>query len=270
MAQTGFIDCDLTDPTRVIDIHPEPILPLGNPGTFDKFGLMGSCAIRRDGDVFLYYSGASRHVTVPYLNAVGLAISGDDGRTFRRYADGPVVERRAFEPYSAMSPWVIRDGGSWHMWYGSGLRWKKGPEKYEPIYVIRHATSDDGIRWEQTGAEVVPQAHPEEAQTRPSVLKIGDTWHMWFCSRDSVDFRGGRGSYRVCYARSKNLQTWDRDDAKAGILPGKPGEWDSEMIAYPCVFQQGDKLAMFYNGNGFGAAGFGYAVSPANDWDIPA
>jgi hypothetical protein len=31
------------------------------------------------------------------------------------------------------------------------------------------------------------------------------------------------------------------------------------MIAYPCVVRVGEKILMFYAGNGFGRDGFGYA-----------
>lgn len=31
------------------------------------------------------------------------------------------------------------------------------------------------------------------------------------------------------------------------------------MQAYPCVVQHGAELFAFYNGNGFGQAGFGFA-----------
>ena len=37
--------------------------------------------------------------------------------------------------------------------------------------------------------------------------------------------------------------------------------WDSEMLAYPCVYKFDDKLYMFYNGNQYGMTGIGLAVS---------
>jgi len=35
--------------------------------------------------------------------------------------------------------------------------------------------------------------------------------------------------------------------------------WDSEMLAYPFFYKHNEKVYMFYNGNGFGKSGFGYA-----------
>jgi hypothetical protein len=36
-------------------------------------------------------------------------------------------------------------------------------------------------------------------------------------------------------------------------------DFDSWMQAYPCVLTDGDDLVMFYNGDGFGVGGFGWA-----------
>ena len=52
---------------------------------------------------------------------------------------------------------------------------------------------------------------------------------------------------------------WTRKDGEAGIEVSLEG-WDSEMISYPFVFNNGEDLIMLYNGNGFGKTGFGYAV----------
>jgi hypothetical protein len=88
------------------------------------------------------------------------------------------------------------------------------------------------------------------------------TYHMWFCHRGIEDFRDGRNSYRIGYATSADLTVWHRDDTSAGIGVSSDG-WDAAMIAYPYVFPVGDHVWMLYNGNGFGASGFGYAVLEA-------
>jgi hypothetical protein len=46
-------------------------------------------------------------------------------------------------------------------------------------------------------------------------------------------------------------------------LPPSPEGWDSVMCAYPSVVDAGGKRLMFYNGNGFGQSGIGYAVLEA-------
>ena len=41
---------------------------------------------------------------------------------------------------------------------------------------------------------------------------------------------------------------------------GKNGDWDSEMIEYPCVFNHNNIKFMLYNGNNYGENGIGYAI----------
>ena len=47
--------------------------------------------------------------------------------------------------------------------------------------------------------------------------------------------------------------------AAAGITTSETG-WDSTMICYPFVVTVDDRTLLFYNGNGFGQTGIGYAV----------
>jgi hypothetical protein len=82
---------------------------------------------------------------------------------------------------------------------------------------------------------------------------------MWFCFRGSRDFRKGAESYRIGYAKSDDLKKWTRDDQNSGIDISETG-WDSNMIAYPTVTWINNSLIMIYNGNDFGANGFGYAI----------
>ena len=256
---TGFVDLDINNLERVIHVHPAPILELGGPGTFDEHGIMPSSVIERDGLVYLYYSGWSRSSSLPYNNYTGLAISEDGGTTFSRYSPGPIIDRTPFEIYSATSPEVVIANGHWHMWYSSGTAWHEINGKLEHVYDLKYAVSDDGRNWNQTNRIAIGQTHPLEAITRPTVLKLGDRYHMWFCYRDSQDFRGGGGSYRLGNASSVDLITWQRTDGPV-VMSGTSTGWDSEMIAYPKVATIGDRHVMLYNGNGFGREGFGYAV----------
>lgn len=261
LSLTGFVDLDAADPTRVIGVSPAPVLDAGPPGSFDEHGVMPSSVIAEGGQIRLYYSGWSRLAgAAPYHNTTGLAISEDGGRSFRRACPGPVLDRTPLEPFSATSPCILRDGGAWHAFYSSGLGWLEIGGKLEHVYDIRHATSADGITWHRPREAAIPQRFPQEALTRPSILREADgLWSMWFCHRGSRDFRGGQDAYRLGHARSADLQSWVREDAAAGLAPGADG-WDSAMVAYPCVIEAFARRWMFYNGNGFGQEGFGLAV----------
>lgn len=254
---TTFVDLDAHDPSRILYVHLVPILELGKPGTFDEHGVMPSCAIFNGGAVFLYYSGWSRSTSVPYVNSTGLAVSEDGGKTFERASEGPILGKGLHDPYSATSPVVLKEGEAWHMWYCSGLDWIKVDGKYEHTYGIRYARSDDGITWSPAARLAITPRSDREAITRPYVIKAADKYQMWFCYRDSYDFRGGAGSYRLGYAESMDLENWERANSD---LSSSAAGWDSEMVAYPAVVRVGEKLLLFYNGNDFGTGGFGLAT----------
>lgn len=256
---TTFIDLDRAKLDSVIYHHKVPILPLGAPGTFDDDGVMPSYALRHEGHVCLYYSGWNRGMTVPYRNSVGIAVSDDEGTTFRRLYEGPVLERTPREPYIAVTPTIIKEGVLWRMWYISGTRWVEVDGRYEPVYVIKYAHSDDGISWTRPNHQCIPQVHSEEAFSHPTVVKLNGKYRMWYCFRNSRDYRDGAGAYRIGYAESPDGLNWERMDDVGG-LPASAEGWDSTMTCYPFVLSFDDKTVMFYNGNGFGRSGIGYAV----------
>jgi hypothetical protein len=263
MSYPAYLDVDARDPTRVLEIHESSIMPHGPPGTFDDEGIMPACALQHDGAVWLYYSGWNQRRTIPYHNTTGVAVSRDGGRSFARMFDGPILERTRDEPYLAVTPWVAREADLWHMWYVSGTAWKRVNERYEPVYVIKYAHSADGIDWQRPNVLAVPQQDEGEACAHPTVVKRDGRYHMWFCHRDTLDFRDGHGSYRIGYASSLDGVHWQRDDARAGIDVG-PQAWDAKMLCYPSVLEVDGRLLMFHNGNSFGQSGLGVAV-----WEGP-
>lgn len=253
-ANMSWVDVALDDPTRIIGEAPGPILPYGGPGTFDEHGLMPS-SVNWAGDVLrLYYLGWMRLVGVPYAVSIGLAESHDGGNTFKKCGEGPLFSRTLREPFQENGPWVMEIDGTWHMWYGSGTAWIDD----EAIYVVKHAVSKDGLAWERDGEPTIPPVVEHEAQARPTVIKIGSRWHMWFSYRYGLEFRNAARGYKVGYAWSDDLRTWHRDDELGGLHVSSDG-WDSQMMCYTCVFRAGDETYMYYNGNDFGEGGFGCA-----------
>lgn len=258
-ALTACLDVDREDPTRVVKVYDRPVLGFGKPGTFDEDGVMpGDCL--EDGDrILMYYSGWNQKVSTPYHNATGLAVSTDGGLTFERCFEGPVMERSPTEPYLAVTPSVLKIGPRYRCWYISGLRWVSISGKYEPVYVVKRAESEDGVTWVRPPEICIPQRHELEAFSHPCVRFIGGRYRMWYCYRDSVDYRDGNGSYRLGYAESLDGIAWSRLDELVGIEPSASG-WDSTMLAYPYVVEVDGRRLLFYNGNGFGRSGFGVAI----------
>ena len=170
---------------------------------------------------------------------------------------GPTVN----EPYLNSTPIVYKFApDDWHMFYHTGIKWLKDETgKVESQYKIVYAHSKDGLHWERNGIPIIPEKVENECQTTPAMIKIGDTYHVFFCYRHGLDFRKNFSlAYRIGYAFSKDLKHWERDDDKVGIDLSESG-WDSEMIEYPHIVNIDGKYIMFYSGNWFGRDGMGYA-----------
>lgn len=250
-SHTSWALLDLRNPLQALDVSPVPVLAPGELGGFDDSGAMLSWIVTDNSDRYLYYIGWNLGVTVPFRNAIGLAVSHADG-PFQRHSPGPIVDRTATEPHFVASCCVLRDGDAWHMWYLACEGWDLINDAPRHRYLIRHADSADGIHWTRTGQTAIGFASPSEhAISRPSVLRDGELWRMWY------SYRGE--SYRIGYAESQNGRDWHRLDHLAGIDVG-PDSWDAEMIAYPHVFDVAGERFMLYNGNGFGRTGFGLAI----------
>jgi hypothetical protein len=209
---------------------------------------------------YLYYIGWNVRNTVPYHNAVGLAISEDGGETYRRLFEGPVMDRTAEEPYFCGTTCVRVEDGIWRNWYLSCTGWNQVGDRAEPRYHLKYAQSRDGIHWRRDGQVAIDYADDAEGGiVRASVHRRGSLWRMWYSYRRQSGYRTDAGSsYRIGYAESGDGLSWRRMDDRAGIAPAASG-WDSFMIAYPEVFEVRGRPYMLYNGNGFGASGFGYA-----------
>ena len=263
LSHIAFVEMqkNLHDLIRVSD---HTVIPLGGLGCFDEHGIFPMNVVRHGDAVYGYTCGWSRRVSVSVDTAIGLAISRDDGLTFQRIGDGPVLAASLHEPCLVGDGFVKTIGGAFHMWYIFGTGWKKFSADAAPdrVYKIAHAVSDDGVQWiKEEGRQIIPdRIGPDESQALPTVIGIDGRYHMFFCYRQSFDFRKNRDrGYRIGHAWSDDLATWRRDDDHPG-LDFTPGDWDSDMLCYPHAFECDGKPYLLYNGNDFGRYGFGLAV----------
>jgi hypothetical protein len=250
-SHTAYVIIDLNKPKRILDLAKSPILSPGESGEFDDSGAMATWLTKHNGYKYLYYIGWNLGLTVPFRNSIGLAIGDQDGK-FKRYANGPIMDRSMTEPHFCSSCCVLPGDTFWRMWYLSCTGWRNHHNKIEHRYHIKYAESDDGINWCRNGIVAIDYANEEEyAISRPSVIKDPSCWRMWYSYRGHF--------YKIGYAESNDGRTWVRHDHLAGI-DVSPAGWDSEMIEYPFVFDHKGQRYMLYNGNGYGKTGFGIAV----------
>lgn len=251
-AQFGYLEIDLNDPTRLLACAEKPALEIGNLGNFDDSGVIGDWIVSRDGRLLLYYTGWNRGVTVPFRNAIGLAVSDNGGKTFVRSAPGPILDRSIHDPCFVSNSCVMVEDGRSRMWYISGLRWEPGDHSPRHYYHLKYAESAGGMNWQREGKVCIDfNDAGEYAISRPCVLRDSDGYRMWY------SYRGQ--SYRIGYAESPDGISWQRRDSLAGIDVSDSG-WDAEMIEYPYVFDHNGRRYLLYNGNGYGQTGIGLAV----------
>ena len=256
ISMIGYFDYDLKK-HEIKKISKKPVLTPGELGTFDDNGVTASCLIKVKNVVYLYYIGWKPKSTTRYSLMTGLAISKNNGESFKRYSRSPILKLTDKEPFSILTaPYVMKiREKKWFMWYVSCNEWVN---KDYPKYDIKLATSSDGINWLQKGIKSIKLKKNERAVARPSVLYEDGIFKMWFCFEKKV------GRYKIGYAESSDGVTWRRKDINANISPGRKNEGDNKMIAYPHVIKHKGLKYMFYNGNDYGKEGVCLALEKKN------
>jgi predicted GH43/DUF377 family glycosyl hydrolase len=243
------LEVDIKNPGTILRAPATPVLSPGDLAMFDDSGASIGCIVPVGRQRYLYYMGWHLTVTVPWQNALGLAISNARDAPFIRHSRFPVVALSETDPYTISYPWVAIENGTFRMWYGSNIAW--GAEKRDMRHLIKYAVSDDGVHWTRDDTVAIDFSGPDEyAICKPCVIKDDNIYRMWFCARGAA--------YRIYYAESEDGVLWRRTREVA--LDVSESGWDSQMVEYPFVFDHEGDRYMLYAGNGFGKEGFGLAV----------
>ena len=186
-----------------------------------------------------------------WRNAIGLARLGTGRDRFERFSPGPILDRSPEDPYTLSYPCVLRRSrDDWWMWYGSNLAADRSNTEIQ--HVIKICRSPDGIHWTRDGAVAIGFAAPgEHAIARPTVVEFNGGFLMCFACRGD--------HYRIGCAYSRDGLKWTRIDEVMGLDKSEKG-WDSEMTCYPALFKHRERLWLAYNGNDYGATGFGLGI----------
>jgi hypothetical protein len=213
------------------------------------------------GAKFVTHSLASwRSVTDANLTApfsIGVAESRYGGETFQKLSEAPVLGRNHHDPFLTGAPWVISENGRLRMWYISGTEWAPGTAEGEyptHYYSIKHASSDDGMVWQNNDRLCLPCLDNEHAIARPVVTAVDGGYRMIYSAR-----RLGE-TYRIYSATSKEACRGNATafpcwmSRRRGGIPG----WSAmaagsiARTAISCC-----TMANAYGKDGFGAARVG-------------
>lgn len=260
VSYSAFIDLDRNNLFNIVNIAKEPVLKLGKKGCFDEFGTYPISVIRENDALVAYYAGWTRCVSVPFNTAIGIAKSYDDGVTFHKLGDGPVLSYSTHEPFLISGPKIRKYNDTYYLFYISGKEWISVNNKPEMVLKIRMATSKDGLGWIKNDKNLITEiTDTNESQASPDVFYSNGRYHMFFDYWIPSSFRETK-LRKIGYAYSSDLINWIREDHKAGIDISIDDSFDNEMIAYPHVFNLDEKIYMLYLGNEVGRYGFGLAM----------
>ncbi len=258
---TTFIDVDSNDLKRIKYVHNKVCLDIGKIGMHDESGAMPSCILRNEDRIYMYYTGWNVGGDAAYRTAIGLAISEDNGVSFKKYSDGPIVDRSIYDPCFACQPFVMKTNNIWRMWYLSCTKWEIIDNRPEPFYHVKYAESNDGINWIRNGLVSLDYNEEIDAVGNPTVILEDGIYKMYYSYRKADGYRNDPSkAYKLGYAESTDGIRFIPLNDKIHVV-GKAEEWESIMNAYPHVFiNNNNRKIMLYNGNGFGESGFGYAT----------
>lgn len=255
IGRTGFVDLDRYDLLKIKNVSKKPIFDIGEPGTFDENGVL-TCSVVKlpNKKYYFYYVGFELGVKIRYRLLTGLAITDEKFNLIKKY-NVPVLERTSKELFFRCGPFCVYDNTYqiFKMWYVAGSKWIYLNNKNMPVYEIKYIESKNGLDWPKEGKVCIKiEKDDEYGFGRPYVIKHNGIYKMFYSIRKK------ELGYRLGYAESLDGIHWIRKDELMNLDVSDSG-WDSEMIAYTAVIENNGKLIMFYNGNGFGKTGFGYA-----------
>lgn len=253
-SHVGWFDVELGDVPTVVGASSEPVLEPGPLGGFDDHGVYASSVLRSGDEVLLYTIGWSPGARPPLFYAnIGLARSRDGGRTFEKHGRVPIFGRNEQDPLLVTAPWVLRQGQIWRMWYVSGHEWRESDDGLASVYDVKHARSEDGLRWQPGDRPSLALAPGESNISRACVLSVDGGFVAWFGRTATA------GSYSLDAAWSEDGLSWERQPRGVELPPAGASDFDSSSRSYPAVVVAGHRLFLFYNGDGLGRAGVGLA-----------
>ena len=177
----------------------QPVLAEGAPGSFDSHSVSHPAVIQAGTNAapewWMYYAGAdgTQGASGARVERVGLARS-TDGVTWRREG-APVLDIGSdgeIDSTQAASPFVLRLGRTFHMWYGA----------YDGSHRIGYATSTDGVHWLKRGAARGLRG-AAAGELGPSVYFDGHEYLMLYNSVDAA-----AQEWTLYAATSRDGQSW--------------------------------------------------------------
>lgn len=249
-AGIGFAEASIDDPLTWKEHPTSPVLkPLSN---WEGNSINQPRVVKVTDDHWrMYYTGwGYKHPNGGSPWAFNLAESFDGGVTWKRHAEGPLLERGdkdSPDGGGVFVPEVRKIGDTWMMWY-TALKVAAGQN-----IQICLATSTDGIQWTK---------HPEnpvltdDFTTGPKRNVISRCFVRYENGVFKIWYSHAKPDYRIKYAESLDGVHWELSPISPVLDAGPQGTWDSQMVEYPEIDVVDGQWRLWFCGNGFGSVGF--------------
>lgn len=259
VSRITFIDVSAENPSDVLFISQKPCLDIGSPGCFDDNGVILGDILKIGNEYYMYYVGFQHVQKAKFFAFSGLAVSSGpvhnhgDEQVFHRYSEVPIMDRTDYGKFGRCIHTVLHENGIFKIYYAAIHDWKYIHGIPYPSYNIWYTESRDGIHVPLTDDCLCIDTQDTEYRVgRPKVYREPNGYSMLY-TKDLVT-----KEYLAGYAFSSNGTVWTRDEGQLGLQASTQG-WDSEMACYPVFLEAKGEKYMFYNGNGMGLTGVGYA-----------
>lgn len=254
VSRIKYIDVRADNPKEILYVSDKPVIDIGNKGCFDDNGMILGDIVTVGNKLYMYYVGFQHVQKVKFFAFTGLAISSDSGKSFERYSETPILDRNTNARFGRCIHTVLYDKGIFRAYYAIINDWKIISGIPYPIYNIWTMESQDGIHFPEEDKYLCVDVTGDEYRIgRPKVYRVGNGYEMYY-TRDTIN-----KEYLAGYAVSNDGINWTRKDSETGLNKSMDG-WDSEMACYPVKLTAKENTYLFYNGNGMGKSGVGYAI----------
>ena len=227
-----------------------------NPNDFDYDGVETPTVIKDlnappNQRYKLWYAGRKLSCTTVQDHKIGYAYS-PDGINWTKNSENPVLVPGNSSDWfntAVYGPSVILENGSYKMWFtAQDVIFNDQPTDGKGN--IGYATSANGINWLVYPEPVLVAGSQNNWDTavcaEPSVIKIGNSYHMFYSALDSFDVE----NFQVGYALSSNGIDWVKSQQNPVLTVGSIGKWDEYWASHPTAIYdtQDSKFKIWYTG----------------------
>ena len=222
---------------------PNPVLMIGEEGSWDDIKIEGSDALRDHDTYYLYYHG---YHSLPEREGfqIGLATSKSPLGPFKRYGDKPVLThgpKGSWDENNAACAMVFKDDDNKYYMFYSGIGY---PPKHNGVWDIGFAVADNLLGpWKKYDKNPVMK----DFGYLNSVVKVNGKYYL-YTAHPVGSIAYDYSPFSVAVADSPT-GPWEIYSGNPILKQGQPGEWDDGGFSESEVLYQNGVFHTFYGGS---------------------